>query len=196
MLFLKACCAYIFCSVGFYLKIPVTHNLLTCFPVPMIKPWPTVWNSVLRFPVQAHRLQMDKAWRWGLNLTSHEDGNKGGKWGGKPVVCVWAPCHLSESSQPLGVKWPSLWTLWALLAKVHTLVVGAGWQRWPGSLSVRRLSMAVPALRAVCAVGLSECLHSLSGLFAEGEGVAFKNIFLTRNKSRRRGETIKLWHPV
>lgn len=24
-----------------------------------------------------------------------------------------------------------------------------------------------------------ECLHSLTGLFAEGEGVAFKNIFLT-----------------
>lgn len=57
--------------------------------------------------------------------------------------------------------------------------VGAGWQRWPGSLSVRRLSVAAPALPAVCAVGLSEWLHSLSGLFAEGEGVAFKNIFLT-----------------
>ena len=80
-------------------------------------------------------------------------------------MCVRAPNSLSENSQPLGAKWPSLWTLWALLAKVLTLVVGAGWQRWPGSLSVRRLSVAAPALTAIFAMGLSECLHSLSGLF-------------------------------
>lgn len=203
MLFLQACRVYIFCSVGFYLKIPAIYHLLPCFPVPMIKPWPTVWNPVLRSPVQAHLLQMDKAWRWGLNLTSPEDDNAGeNEESNLSCVCEHlilggvVSWHLSESSQPLGVKWPSLWTLWALLTKVQTLVVGAGWERWPGSLSVRRLSVAAPALAAVCAVGLSEWLHSLSGLFAEGEGVAFKNIFLTWNKSRRRGETIKLWHPV
>lgn len=80
----------------------------------------------------------------------------------------------------MGMKWPSLWVLWVLLAKVHMLVVGVGWQRGPGSLSVRRLSVAAPARTADCAVGLSVRTPSLSGLFAEGEGVAFKNnIFLT-----------------
>lgn len=55
---------------------------------------------------------------------------------------------------------------------------GCKMARWPGSLSVYRLSAAVAALTAVCAVRL--CMCSLSDFFAEGEGVAFKNnIFLT-----------------
>lgn len=58
-----------------------------------------------------------------------------------PILGGVVSWHLSESSQPIGMKWPSLWALWALLAKVHMLVVGVGWQRWPGSLSVCRLSV-------------------------------------------------------
>lgn len=65
-----------------------------------------------------------------------------------------------------------------IVGEVHLLVVGVGWQRWPGSLSVCRLSAAIAALAAVCAVWLSVCMCSLSGLFAEGEGVAFKNNIL------------------
>lgn len=165
MLFLKACCAYILCSVGFYLKLPVIHNLLTCFPVPMIKPWPTVWNSVLRFPVQAHLLQMDKAWRWGLNLTSHEDGSKGGKWGGKPVVGVRAPsskwCGLLTSARELPAPWGEVAIFVDPLG-----IVGKGSHTGCGC------RMAEVAWQSVCPQAINGCASTQGSLCCEVEWVS------------------------
>lgn len=101
------------------------------------------------------------------------------------MVCVRAPnskwCGLLTSVRELPAPWGEVVIFvdpLGIVGKVshagcRCRMAEVAWQ------SVRGLSVAAPALTAICAVGLSECLHSLSGLFAEGEGVAFKNIFLT-----------------